>query len=599
MDSIDSERKHRVEMETIFKYSPFKNKQQLMDQFRKIEGESGTLAIIYNLRLNDDHNPELDIYSVPYDIQMNNFRVDFDRKSQLEHKSFREYVSILYLNPHMKIYIQNKKVRTKLFDRTLYLPYKYSFMSTRFKKRAEQSVLKTKEELRVAQAKLKEATSKRAHFEEQNESNTSFRKSKDYVVKLTRFRREEEHFKKSLDELEQMLKRNEKMVKEPKNLEFIFGLNIHNRCADGLFLYNCNRLIIAFEQPKVQQKNNEYRGIVGIVNVPYLVLEPTHNKQQFADSSEHKKLVDALSEHMEQYMVDIDKHLDSDFWREFGYSPNNFYELPSSEPLYLKRRIQYVKMHLQCDRCLKWRCLFWSDRLINKDFPPDDWCCNDNNDPNRRTCDSTEALEEIKRLTFRKIVSTNFQEMEKPSEKSTKMPSLSRAYIDSLYNQASHLEEPEQANASKNAKNGKKTPEWTSIFNKNNKKVDETRASSSTTASSSRFATSKKSTSLIARNKDVYDQEASEDEDDDDDDNYECSKEIYNDIDDNVEELSAKRRKATEKKLKQKQVSKKKRLNDLDTESDEEETRHQDPDFRLRSRNVDPPLQPQLTSEVF
>jgi len=590
MDSIDAERKHRVEMETIFKYSPFKNKQQLMDQFRKIEGESGTLAIIYNLRLNDDHNPELDIHSVPYDIQMNNFRVEFERKSQLEHKSFRDYVSILYLDPRMKIYIQNKKVRTKLFDRTLYLPYKYSFMSTRFKKRAEQSVLKTKEEIRLAQGKLREATSKRAHFEEQNDKNMSFRKSKEYVVKLTRFRREEEHCKKTLDELEQTLKHNEKLVKEPKNLEFIFGLNIHNRCADGLFLYNCNRLIIAFEQPKVQQKNKEYRGIVGIVNVPYLVLEPTHNKQQFADSSEHKKLIDALSEHMDQYMSDINIHLDSDFWREFGYSVNKYNELPSSEPLYLKRRLQYVKMHLQCDNCLKWRCLLWSDRLLQDDFPPDDWCCKDNNDPNRRTCDSTEALEEIKKSTYHKKNATNFQEIDSPVEKSTRTGLFSRGYIESLHNQVAQ-EEPEQASTSKNAKSVKKTPEWASILNKNNnKRPDEMRGSASGLVASCR-----KSTSLTARNRDVYDQEADEEDQEDD------SNEIYDDIDDNVEELSAaKRRKANENKLKKKQASKKKRLNDLDTES-EEETRHQDPDFRLYSRNADAPstLQSQPVIEVF
>jgi hypothetical protein len=46
-----------------------------------------------------------------------------------------------------------------------------------------------------------------------------------------------------------------------------------------------------FEHPKQQIKNKEFQGICGIVNVPYMVLAPTHNKQQFADSNEQKFLI--------------------------------------------------------------------------------------------------------------------------------------------------------------------------------------------------------------------------------------------------------------------------------------------------------------------
>lgn len=43
----------------------------------------------------------------------------------------------------------------------------------------------------------------------------------------------------------------------------------------------------------------------GIVDVPYLVLEPTHNKQDFADAKEYRHLQKALGEHMIQYWKDI------------------------------------------------------------------------------------------------------------------------------------------------------------------------------------------------------------------------------------------------------------------------------------------------------
>ena len=44
---------------------------------------------------------------------------------------------------------------------------------------------------------------------------------------------------------------------------------------------------------------------VGFVDVPYLVLEPTHNKQDFADAKEYRLLLQAMGEHMLQYWRDI------------------------------------------------------------------------------------------------------------------------------------------------------------------------------------------------------------------------------------------------------------------------------------------------------
>lgn len=45
--------------------------------------------------------------------------------------------------------------------------------------------------------------------------------------------------------------------------------------------------------------------VSGIVDVPYLVLEPTHNKQDFADAKEYRHLMKAMAEHMIQYWKDV------------------------------------------------------------------------------------------------------------------------------------------------------------------------------------------------------------------------------------------------------------------------------------------------------
>jgi len=42
------------------------------------------------------------------------------------------------------------------------------------------------------------------------------------------------------------------------------------------------------------------------VDVPYLVLEPTHNKQDFADAKEYRHLQQAMGEHMLQYWKDLE-----------------------------------------------------------------------------------------------------------------------------------------------------------------------------------------------------------------------------------------------------------------------------------------------------
>jgi hypothetical protein len=77
------------------------------------------------------------------------FSVDFNTKIffcfvnslPLEKRSFREYVSILYTDPRMKIYISGSKVRTKNLFHTLYLPYEYEYTAKNiFKRKAEMDI---------------------------------------------------------------------------------------------------------------------------------------------------------------------------------------------------------------------------------------------------------------------------------------------------------------------------------------------------------------------------------------------------------------------------------------------------------------------------
>ncbi|XP_035686349.1 MORC family CW-type zinc finger protein 3-like [Branchiostoma floridae] len=109
-------------LEAITKYSIFKSKQELMEQFEKIP-RKGTRIIIYNIRRTSDGRPEFD-FSDDKDIRIPDDVIDeqagkkFRRQDRRQDYSpecdysLRAYCSILYLNPKMQIMLRGQKVKT-------------------------------------------------------------------------------------------------------------------------------------------------------------------------------------------------------------------------------------------------------------------------------------------------------------------------------------------------------------------------------------------------------------------------------------------------------------------------------------------------------
>lgn len=60
----------KIELDLIQKYSPFHDMKQFLSQFDLIEGDSGTLIIIYNLKYLDSGELEFDFNSDPLDIRL-------------------------------------------------------------------------------------------------------------------------------------------------------------------------------------------------------------------------------------------------------------------------------------------------------------------------------------------------------------------------------------------------------------------------------------------------------------------------------------------------------------------------------------------------
>ncbi|XP_054630762.1 ATPase MORC2 isoform X1 [Dunckerocampus dactyliophorus] len=377
--------KYATETELIFKYSPFKNEQELMEQFSKIESSSGTLVIIYNLKLMDNREPELDVETDHQDILMAGTPAEGVKP---ERRSFRAYAAVLYIDPRMRIFIQGHKVRTKRLSCCLYKPRVYKYSSTRFKTRAEQEVKKADHLARIAEEKAREADSKRLAMETRlgddvsKDSRTLLRKVQDSAMMLRR----------DADMKKRILESKQKALKEPKELNFIFGVNIELRDLDGMFVYNCSRLIKMYEKTGPQLEGGmACGGVVGVVDVPYLVLEPTHNKQDFADAKEYRHLLKSMGEHLAQYWKDtnIAQKGIVKFWDEFGYLSASWSAPPSSEARYKRRRAMEIPLTIQCDKCLKWRTLPFQMDAVDKRYP-DSWVCLMNPDSTQDRCDAPE-----------------------------------------------------------------------------------------------------------------------------------------------------------------------------------------------------------------
>ncbi|XP_063310852.1 ATPase MORC2 [Pelobates fuscus] len=404
--------KFAIETELIYKYSPFRSQKEIMDQFKQINGSSGTLVVIFNLKLMDSGEPELDIVSDPKDIRMAGTPPEGTKP---ERRSFRAYAAVLYIDPRMRIFIHGHKVQTKRLSCCLYKPRMYKYTSNRFKTRAEQEVKKAEHMAKIAEDKAREAESKARAMELRlgddlnRESRAALRQVQNAAIS---FRREAD-VKKRIKEAKQ------RALKEPKELNFIFGVNIEQRELDGMFVYNCSRLIKMYEKVGPQlESGTACGGAVGVVDVPYLVLEPTHNKQDFADAKEYRHLLKAMGDHLAQYWKDVgiaQKGIVK-FWDEFGYISANWNQPPSSDVRYKRRRAMEIPTTIQCDVCLKWRTLPFQLNSVEKEYP-DTWVCAMNPDADQDKCDAPEQKQKVPIGVLKKDLLSQEEKKKQLSEK--------------------------------------------------------------------------------------------------------------------------------------------------------------------------------------
>ncbi|XP_058152442.1 MORC family CW-type zinc finger protein 1 [Dasypus novemcinctus] len=374
---MDDPQKFSMELSIIYKYSPFKTEAELMQQFDVIYGKCGTLLVIYNLKLLLNGEPELDIKTDREDILTTGALEDFP-----ERWSFRAYTSVLYFDPWMRIFIQARKVKTRHLCYCLYKPRKYLYVTSSFKGTFKNEVKKAEEAVRIADFRLKEAQS-----EVNNPDRTSF-PAKDALPKAL----------EDLEAKRRNLKEKRRELKKAKTLSLFFGVNIKNRNQAGMFIYSNSRLIKMHEKvgPQLKLKSLLGAGVVGIVNVPLEIMEPSHNKQEFLNVREYNHLLRVMGQYLVQYCKDTgisNRNLTS-FWNEFGYQNNKGMEKSSDSVQHQRRQAMAIPFIIQCDLCLKWRVLPSSVHYQEEEFL-DIWICANNPNPLENSCHQTEHLPSI------------------------------------------------------------------------------------------------------------------------------------------------------------------------------------------------------------
>nr|XP_013039255.2 MORC family CW-type zinc finger protein 4 isoform X1 [Anser cygnoides] len=155
-----------------------------------------------------------------------------------------------------------------------------------------------------------------------------------------------------------------------ERVKITFGFNCKNKNHYGIMMYHKNRLIRSYEKVGCQKKG-EGVGVIGVIECDFL--KPTHNKQDFEESKEYRRVISVLGQKLNNY------------WKAKMQQMN--LENMDAACVIADRPDQ---IWVQCEECLKWRKL--PDRTDLTSFP-EKWFCHLHPLHKYRSCLVPEELE--------------------------------------------------------------------------------------------------------------------------------------------------------------------------------------------------------------
>ncbi|XP_053483631.1 MORC family CW-type zinc finger protein 3-like [Ictalurus furcatus] len=159
-----------------------------------------------------------------------------------------------------------------------------------------------------------------------------------------------------------------------KAITIRFGYNTKSKEHYGLMMYHKNRLIKAYERVACQRKaDGRAVGVIGVIECNHLT--PVHNKQDFDDTEDYRKILKNVGKKLEEY------------WKQ------QVYDAPELKPNCTEDTVKQPDQNcIQCDNCQKRRKL---PDGIDRKMLPEKWFCYMNSDPQFRSCTDDEEVPEV------------------------------------------------------------------------------------------------------------------------------------------------------------------------------------------------------------
>ncbi|KAF1749720.1 hypothetical protein GCK72_026188 [Caenorhabditis remanei] len=354
---------HEKELDIINQYAPLRGR-TLQEMIGRIRDRSGTLIIIGRLKKTGDVGKQLEIVVNGNDIETKT------EDGTLIERSLREYLSVLYLFPKMRIILIEEAVQPKKLCANWLGRYHAELSAEAFKHGHNKNV----SDMVSARDRIKQQIDGFA-------TDTQYRNES--VQTIDQMKATRRHLNERTASLQEELDSCDKILKDLQNanrqkkFKVIMGCDVQNRENNGMHFYINNRLITWGHKSAIFRSSTTHTlGISLYVNVSYDVFSPTHNKQSFESQEDFKLLVKKcnaflniyqkqmeyqwIPDHLKQkwaYKLQPDADVWAEFWQKYGYNDATTANLPRSQLADEAKKtiVSCCGVWILCQSCKTWR----------------------------------------------------------------------------------------------------------------------------------------------------------------------------------------------------------------------------------------------------
>ncbi|CAL2047027.1 unnamed protein product [Caenorhabditis brenneri] len=349
---------HQSQMDVILEYGPLGGR-TLRELFAKITGTSGTLVIVGWIR----KSAAMMNGNYIMDFQPDDFKIHDDTRPY-HYQSLRAFFSMLYLRPHMTIYLQGTKVRpTKIIEPWM-AKFKAEIPTTTFKDLFKKCQDDRERNLEILEMEKTIVESDLAYLRpEYLATAAGMGKKAQLDVRLGDVNSKLDALKKEISDVERLFKSD--------TIKVFCGVQTVNRADNGIHFFMNNRLIVWGHKHAAFFKNEKSIGVCAIVNLNPAIFLPSASKQDFSASTDFTVLIKKCNEKLLEYFEYFSTywiraelgHLGADpvagFWNRLGYADAYGVRCARRQLVFEDDRLKALRKRECAPWYSCWRCGMW------------------------------------------------------------------------------------------------------------------------------------------------------------------------------------------------------------------------------------------------